>query len=94
MWAADLWIAAAENEERIAAAGMTDMVTAVQDRVFVQAHSRGNLFTGDVYSNDYMFVIDFNENGQIRRAREYFNVDTLRATLMPALLKWEAENGK
>jgi ketosteroid isomerase-like protein len=71
-----------------------DMVTAVQDRVFVQAHSRGNLFTGDVYSNDYMFVIDFNENGQIRRAREYFNVDTLRATLMPALLKWEAENGK
>lgn len=71
-----------------------DLVTAVQDRVIIEAHSRGDLFTGDVYSNDYMFSIEFNEQGQIRRAREYFNVDKLRATLMPALLKWEAQNVK
>jgi ketosteroid isomerase-like protein len=69
-----------------------DLVTAVPDRVIVQSHSRGRLFTGDIYSNDYMFSIEFNEKGQIRRAREYFHVEKLRATLMPALLKWEAEN--
>lgn len=69
-----------------------DDITQVQDRVFVQSHSHGHLYTGDVYSNDYLFILDFNAQGQIRRAREYFNVDKLRATLMPALLKWEAEN--
>ncbi len=69
-----------------------DEVTQVQDRVFVQSHSRGVLYTGIVYSNDYLFVIDFSEQGQIRRAREYFNVEKLRTLLMPALLKWEAEN--
>jgi ketosteroid isomerase-like protein len=69
-----------------------DEIDQVQDRVFIQSHSRGQLYTGDVYSNDYLFVIDFNAEGQIRRAREYFNVEKLRATLMPALLKWEAEN--
>ena len=69
-----------------------DDINQMQDRVFVQSHSRGELYTGEVYSNDYLFVIDFSDQGQIRRAREYFNVEKLRATLMPALLRWEAEN--
>ena len=35
VWATDLWIAAKDNEKRIAAAGMSDMVTAVH----AEAHS-------------------------------------------------------
>jgi ketosteroid isomerase-like protein len=69
-----------------------DEVTQVKDRVFIQSHSRGLLYTGNAYSNDYFFVIDFNDAGQIRRAREYFDVDKLRTILMPALLSWESEN--
>jgi hypothetical protein len=69
-----------------------DEVTQVNERVFIRSHSQGLLYTGSAYTNDYFFVIDFNESSQIRRAREYFDVEKLRTILMPALLSWESEN--
>lgn len=68
-----------------------DSTTAQPDRIAVQAHSRGMLFTGEEYTNDYLFLIEFNEQGQIRHAREYFDVVRLRTILMPALLQYEEE---
>jgi ketosteroid isomerase-like protein len=68
-----------------------DTITAQQDRIAVQAHSRGMLFTGEEYTNDYLFLIEFNEEGQIRHAREYFDPVRLRTILMPALLKYEED---
>ena len=68
-----------------------DSTTAQPDRVVIQAHSRGMLFTGEEYTNDYLFLIEFNEQGQIRHAREYFDPVRLRTILMPALLKYEED---
>ncbi len=62
-------------------------------RVMVESCSRGVLYTGEEYRNDYCFLIDFNAAGRIHRVREYFNVEKLRATLLPALLKYEADHG-
>src|SRR5688572_20404113 len=69
-----------------------DSTLAVPGRVVVQARSHGVLYTGDEYSNHYLFLIEFNEQDQIRHAREYFDVQRLREILMPALLKYEEEN--
>ena len=70
-----------------------DSITAQPGRIVIQSHSRGTLYTGDVYTNDYLFLIEFNEQDQIRHAREYFDVQRLREILMPALLKYEEDNG-
>lgn len=62
-------------------------------RVMVESRSCGLLYTGEEYRNDYAFLIEFNDTGRIHRVREYFNVEKLRATLLPALLKYEADHG-
>jgi ketosteroid isomerase-like protein len=68
-----------------------DTTTAQPGRVVVQARSRGVLYTGDEYTNEYLFLIEFNEQGKIRHAREFFDPVRLRTILMPALLKYEEE---
>lgn len=62
-------------------------------RIMVESSSCGRLYTGDEYRNDYVFLIEFNDQDQVQRVREYFNVEKLRATLLPALLRYEAEHG-
>ena len=66
-----------------------DTTTAQPGRVVVQARSRGVLYTGEEYTNHYLFLIEFNEQGQIRHVREFFDPVRLRTILMPALLKYE-----
>lgn len=62
-------------------------------RVMVESRSSGVLYTAEEYRNDYCFLIDFNGEGRIHHVREYFNVEKLRATLLPALLAYEAKLG-
>lgn len=69
-----------------------EKVIAVPDQVVVQARSWGVLFTGAEYSNDYIFLIEFDDEGRIRSVREYFDVERLRRTFVPALEKYEREN--
>ena len=71
-----------------------DTTTAQPGRVVVQARSRGVLYTGEEYTNEYLFLIEFNEQGKIRHAREFFDPVRLRTILMPALLKYEEGLGK
>lgn len=65
-----------------------DTVTAQPGRIAVQARSRGILYNGEIYSNEYIFLIEFNEDDQITHIREYFNMDQVRNILQPAVYKW------
>lgn len=72
---------------------MTIDSTTVQDnRVAVQAHSQGLMINGEVYENDYLFLVLFDDAGKIREAREYFHVVKLREGLMPVILAIEEED--
>jgi anaerobic selenocysteine-containing dehydrogenase len=70
-----------------------DSTTAQQGRVVLQAHSHGVLFNGAVYGNEYLFLMEFNEEGRLRHIREYFNVDRLRALYLPAVAEWKSLHG-
>ena len=70
-----------------------DSVTAQPGRVAVQARSRGVLHDGQEYGNTYLFLIEFNEAGQIRHVREYFNPDPVRDILQPVVFRWREEHG-
>jgi ketosteroid isomerase-like protein len=70
-----------------------DTVTAQPGRVAVQARSHGVLIDGQAYGNTYLFLIEFNDAGQIRHVREYFNPDPVREILQPVVFRWRAENG-
>ncbi|MBD3759606.1 hypothetical protein [Rhizorhabdus sp.] len=67
-----------------------DATTAQPGRVAVQARSRGLLFTGVEYTNDYHFLVEFNDRGQIRHVREYFDIVRAREALVPAMQQWNA----
>lgn len=66
-----------------------DSITAQPGRVVLQARSSGVLFTGQEYSNDYIFLIEFDDAGRIRHIREYFNLDRVRDIFRPAVAKWQ-----
>jgi ketosteroid isomerase-like protein len=70
-----------------------DSTTAQDGRVVLQAHSHGVLFNGTVYGNEYLFLMEFNQEGRLRHIREYFDVDRLRALYMPAVAQWKALQG-
>ncbi len=67
-----------------------DSITAQPGRVAVQCRSHGVLYNGEVYSNEYLFLIEFNDEGRISHAREYFDIDRLRDILKPAIAAWHA----
>lgn len=69
-----------------------DTVTAQPGRVALQARSRGVLYDGQAYGNEYLFLIEFNEQGQIRHIREYFDKDPVRDILQPAVNRWRAHH--
>jgi ketosteroid isomerase-like protein len=71
-----------------------DSVTAQPGRVVVQSRSRGVLITGVTYSNSYMFLVEFNDQGLIRHVREYFDVARLEAMYRPAVKMWEEQKAK
>lgn len=68
-----------------------DSVTAQPGRVALQTRSKGKLITGADYSNDYMFLIEFDAENKIRHVREYFDIKRLETLFMPAFAKWQAE---
>jgi len=70
-----------------------DSVTAQPGRIAVQARSHGVLHDGQEYGNTYLFLIEFNEAGQIRHVREYFNPDPVRDILQPVVFRWREEHG-
>jgi ketosteroid isomerase-like protein len=69
-----------------------DTVTAQPGRVALQARSRGVLYDGQAYANEYLFLIEFNEQGQIRHVREYFDKDPVRDILQPAVNDWRTHH--
>lgn len=66
-----------------------DSTTAEPGRVAVRSHSHGVLYDGQEYSNEYLFLIEFDDAGKIRHAREYFDVRNLLEILLPAIRKWD-----
>ncbi|MCB2075276.1 MAG: hypothetical protein KDE49_16430, partial [Novosphingobium sp.] len=58
-----------------------DSVTAQPGRVAVQARSHGVLYDGQHYGNTYLFLVEFNQQDQIRHVREYFDKDPVRDIL-------------
>jgi ketosteroid isomerase-like protein len=69
-----------------------DSVTAQLGRVVVQSRSYGVLFNDMEYSNDYLFMVEFNEDGLIRHVREYFNLVRLNSIYKVAQAEWLAKN--
>ena len=67
-----------------------DSSTAQPGRVVLQTHSHGLLITGEEYTNEYMFLIEFNEAGKVRHIREYYNAERVRTIFKPAVAKWQA----
>ena len=65
-----------------------DTTTAQPGRVVLQSHSQGTLFNGEEYTNEYLFLIEFNDRNQIRHVREYFDQDRTRDILLPAVQQW------
>lgn len=70
-----------------------DSVTAQPGRVVLQTRSAGKLITDADYSNNYIFLIEFDDANKIRHVREYFDIRRLEALYRPALAKWQAEQG-
>lgn len=70
-----------------------DSTTAEPGRVAVRSHSRGVLYNGQEYSNEYLFLIEFDDAGKICHAREYFDVRNLLEILLPAIREFESKAG-
>jgi len=67
-----------------------DTVTAQVGRVAIQARSTGVLFNGTHYSNDYMFLVEFDSDDRITHVREYFDSTRAIQALVPAMREWNA----
>jgi ketosteroid isomerase-like protein len=70
-----------------------DSSTAQPGRVVLQTRSHGLLITEEEYSNEYMFLIEFNTEGKVRHIREYYNAERVRTIYKPAVAKWQALQG-
>jgi ketosteroid isomerase-like protein len=69
-----------------------EAVTAQVGWVAVQARSSGTLFNGVGYSNDYMFMVEFDDQDRIRHVREYFEMTRVMDALVPAMQQWRAQS--
>jgi len=61
-----------------------DSLTAEEDRVVAEFRSSGVLMDGDVYRNDYLFLFRVRD-GKIAYVGEYFNPDSVREKIAPAM---------
>lgn len=68
-----------------------DSTTAEDGRVAVRSHSHGVLYDGQEYANTYLFLIEFDDAGKIREAREYFDVRPLLEILLPAMRAFDTK---
>ncbi len=62
-----------------------DAITAEGDRVAVESHSRAPLIDGKVYANTYHVLVQFTEDGRIRRVREHLDTQHFAETLGPLM---------
>lgn len=69
-----------------------DAVDAQLGWVAARAHSAGQLIDGVAYSNNYLFVLEFNERCQIRHVREYCDLD--RAQIVVSAMQGLSPRGK
>lgn len=55
--------------------------------VVVISRSHGVFIGGETYTNEYLFVIDFDEDDRIRSIREYFDHDRVERIYRPAVAR-------
>lgn len=67
-----------------------DSLTSQPGRTVVQCHGAGVLCNGSAYSNTYIFMVEFNDKGQISNLREYADTARAREILFPAVQQWMA----
>lgn len=68
-----------------------DRTTAEGSSVVVQVRGEGMLFTGERYQQSYLYVVEFDEAGQVRHLREYFDTHIVHTLLRPAMERWARE---
>jgi len=59
--------------------------------VMIRAASSGVLNDGVEYTNNYVFTAQFNADGLIHAFEEFFDTARAHATIIPALMRWRAE---
>lgn len=59
-----------------------DAVHAQLGWVAMQAHSSGQTITGAAYSNNYVFVVEFNDRDQIHHVREYCDLERAQTLVL------------
>ena len=69
-----------------------DRITAENDSVALQVRGDGTLYTGDKYTQSYLFIVEFNDRDQVRHAREYIDTHIVHTLLRPAMVKWAEEH--
>jgi hypothetical protein len=69
-----------------------DRTTAEGNSVALQVRGEGTLFNGEHYTQSYLFVVEFNDAGQVRHVREYIDTHIVHTMLRPAMERWTREN--
>jgi hypothetical protein len=69
-----------------------DRTTAEDHSVALQVRGEGTLFNGKFYTQSYLFIVEFNESGQVRHAREYIDTHIVHELLRPAMIEWAENN--
>jgi len=69
-----------------------DRVTGEDDRVAVQARGEGTIYNGAPYTQNYHFLVEFDDQNRVRHCREYIDTHLVHEVLGPAMRQWAAEN--
>ena len=62
-------------------------------KIALRARSEGMLFNGAIYSNDYMFLMELDLHGKVRRFHEYYDRRPAEEILYPARRDWVENHG-
>jgi ketosteroid isomerase-like protein len=63
-----------------------DGTTAERNRVAIEARSEAELINGVRYANTYHILIEFNDDGKVRRMNEHLDSKHMADTVSPLLL--------
>ena len=67
-------------------------LTAEDDRVAAEAHAKGTLVNGEVYENDYLFLLRVRD-GRIASVVEFFNPGPIQEKIAPLFMAMRAQAG-
>ena len=62
-------------------------------KIAIRAKSEGALFNGAIYRNDYMFLMEIDAHGTVRRFYEYYDRRPAEEVLYPARRSWLEMHG-